>query len=162
MPSMVERMLEQAAEMLDRHPGSKAAKRRAVSSAYYAVFHRLMEVCADAVLPDADPASGIYVKVYRALDHGPLKNAFKQAGPLRDHVQIRSIGEAVVELQSARMKADYLPAGYDPEGEQLFSTADVKRHLAQALRTIDRIDDLNAEDRRIIAIHLLFKDRSRD
>jgi hypothetical protein len=51
-PTMVSRLLD-AAELLLAHGGrSGAFRRRAVSTAYYAVFHSLAKSSAGALLPD--------------------------------------------------------------------------------------------------------------
>ena len=73
MTAFVSQLLEQAPELIERNPGSSAAKRRAVGTAYYATFHAIMQLCADAILPNSDIASAEFGRVYRRIDHGPLK-----------------------------------------------------------------------------------------
>jgi uncharacterized protein (UPF0332 family) len=107
---MVGRLLDLADQMVREGSGSSAIRRRAVSTAYYAVFHALAKSCASILLPSVGRNSEIYERVYRALDHGPLKNAFMtKEGPLKDRQTLRKIGDRVVRLQSERHRADYLP-----------------------------------------------------
>src|SRR5215831_1344468 len=107
---MVERLLDLADQLVREGRRSSALRRRAVSTAYYAVFHALAKSCASILLPSMDRNSEIYERVYRALDHGPLKTAFMaKAGPLADRDSLQKIGNLVVRLQSERHRADYLP-----------------------------------------------------
>jgi uncharacterized protein (UPF0332 family) len=48
--TMVERLLALAEELADKSGKSLTLKRRAVSTAYYAVFHTLAKLCADELL----------------------------------------------------------------------------------------------------------------
>src|SRR5260370_41778992 len=109
MPTMVARLLELADQMAREGVRSSALRRRAVSTAYYAVFHALAKSCASILLPSIDRNSDTYQRVYRALDHGPLRAAFATTGPLKDREPLQKIGELVVQLQSERHRADYMP-----------------------------------------------------
>lgn len=90
--TMIERLLKIASDLAETGANSLTMKRRAVSTAYYAVFHALAQLCADEMLGTAAPVSIEYTKIYRALDHGTLKLAFK-AKPLSDSKAVRRIGE---------------------------------------------------------------------
>jgi hypothetical protein len=155
MASVMEQMLEQAAELVERHPHSSAAKRRAVSSAYYAAFHWLLWTCGRTVLPDLDPETDEFVRVYRALDQGTLKNAFA-SGLLKSNAALSAIGTDFVQLQEARIKADYTPPR-----RNLFAVSEVREHLERARTIIDRLTDLNEQDRQTLAVHLLFPVRKK-
>jgi uncharacterized protein (UPF0332 family) len=137
-----------------REDGARSAtlKRRSVSTAYYAVFHALARCCADELLGKADRSSKDYERVYRALDHGPLKSAFK-AEPLNDNPALNAIGALVAALQSARHRADYLPPG------KLFNQAECRELIETAKTAVDLLDQLGPKDRRMLAVHLLFKNR---
>ena len=84
MPTMVARLLDLADQMVREGAKSSALRRRAVSTAYHAVFHALAKSCASILLPSVDRNSDTYHRMYRALDHGPLRAAFATAGPLKD------------------------------------------------------------------------------
>jgi uncharacterized protein (UPF0332 family) len=150
--TMVSRLLDAADLLLTHGRRSGAYRRRAVSTAYYAVFHSLAKTCSETLL--TQEKTDAYVRVYRALDHGPLKNAFA-AGPLRELAHFREIGNIVTLLQSERHKADYLPptAG-------VFGAEQAKQLVDQARDVIARIEELTLEDRRTLATHLLFKNRT--
>ena len=113
--------LEQARFLSRREAGRgrprQASLRRAVSAAYYAVFHLLS---AEAAL-QACPASptGLRERVQRALVHEAMKQAANsfQTNNLPPHVSILlghavtapfvSIARGFVRLQEARHQADY-------------------------------------------------------
>ena len=155
MSTLVDRLLRLAEDLIDAHPTSSAVKRRAVSTAYYAAFHALARVCADTLLGEDRRGNDAYEKVYRALDHGPLRNAFK-AGPLMTAVALKQIGDLIVPLQNARMLADYAPprVGFYQESE-------ARDRVAEAREIVERLENLSEADRLTLTVQLIFKDRPR-
>src|SRR5712691_2344642 len=155
MPSvtMVSRLLDAADKLLEEGPRSSAFKRRAVSTAYYAVFHALAKACADSLLPSRDRNSEEYSRVYRALEHGSLKGAFAK-GPLQDRENLRKIGDLVVLLQSERHRADYLPPIKNG-----FSGREAKKLVDQARQAVAEINSLDLADCLTLAACLLFRSR---
>jgi len=153
MPTMVARLLDLADGLLQSGPRSSAARRRAVSTAYYAVFHALAKVCADGLVPAAGRNSDEYARVYRSLDHGTLKSAFRTA-PLADRDVFRNLGDLIVRLQSERHRADY-----SPPVANVFSSEQTEKLIAQARQVISGIEALETADRRTLAVCLLFKAR---
>jgi uncharacterized protein (UPF0332 family) len=152
---MVARLLELADQMAGEGARSSALRRRAVSTAYYAVFHALAKSCAGILLPSVDRNSDTYQRIYRALDHGSLRTAFTTGGsPLKDRKDLRKIGDLIWALQSERHRADYLPP--DP---RMFRD-DAKDLVDQARQAVSEIESLNEEDRGTLAAFLLFKSRS--
>lgn len=89
----------------------QASLRRAVSAAYYAVFHHLARTCADALVgtSKAKRPNKAWVEVYRGLDHGAAKNACQGAGNVAFPQGIKDFADAFKQLQSARYSADYDP-----------------------------------------------------
>lgn len=156
MASMTDLMLDQAEALVEQNPRSSAAKRRAVSSAYYAAFHRLMLLCAREVLPEEDVESAEFERVYRAIDHGPAKNAFLANGPLRQIDALRQIGTDFIQLQDARMLADY-----SPPRRSLFERSTVSEHISRARSIVFRLQALTEKDRQTLAVHLLFQARKK-
>jgi hypothetical protein len=153
--TMVARLLDLADQLVQEGVRSSALRRRAVSTAYYAVFHALAKSCAGTLLRSVDRNSEIYERVYRALDHGPLKTAFATKGsPLRDRATLRRIGDLVVRLQSERHKADYLPPG-----KGIFSRDDARKLVEQARTAVREIEHLDDQDRFALATWLLFRNR---
>ena len=101
---------------LSRRRPAQANLRRAVSTAYYAMFHRLARVAADSLV--GRRRNEAWHQVYRALEHGSARKACgnKQAMS-RFAYQIQGLAETFVTLQTLqhlRHKADYaLEARYE-------------------------------------------------
>ena len=84
--------------------------KRAVSSAYYAMFHALCQSNADTIIGRRnDPVSRLaWTRTYRALDHRQAKNRLAQA--MRDlPPQARRFAERFGVMQEQRHAADYNP-----------------------------------------------------
>jgi len=151
--SMVDRLLTAADTLMETKPRSAAYRRRAVSTAYYAVFHALAKICTETLLPNVRRTEEEYSRVYRALDHGPLRNAFAQA-PLKDHPEIKRIGPIIVRLQNERHRADY-----SPPDMKIFAIEEVEELIAQAKLVVDALQKLDTTSHRALATCLLFRDR---
>ena len=152
--TMIERLLVLAESLAEDGAHSLTLKRRAVSTAYYAVFHALAQLCANEMLGDrlfADEQS--FTRVYRSLDHGTLKTAFK-SDPLKTDPTIQQIGNRVVELQSERIRSDYLPSG------RLYTANECRAFVRSARWTLDAIGRLHPRKRKTLAVYLLFKNRT--
>lgn len=155
--TMASRLLNAAEILLREGSGSTAFRRRAVSTAYYAIFHALAKLCSDYVTRSAPRGSEEYSRVYRSLDHGPLKNVFGQS-PLKDNKALSRIGAIVVRLQAERHKADYLPPTVG-----VFSRAEAQELIDLARVALVEIEKLkpNQKDCRMLATCLLFRERNR-
>ena len=119
--SLHDDLLEQAEHLigLDRPRPKQASLRRAISVAYYALFHLLVREATEALV--SDPR--LRRLVPRAFDHSEMKQACRPfaAGTLPDHLRavttvpvpddLKSVAEAFIHLQQARHDADYNVAG---------------------------------------------------
>lgn len=148
-----EDLLAVARTLSERSPEGAVFARRAASTAYYAAFHALAGLCTEILVPETAPDSIEHLRVYRALDHGPLKTVFAQV-PLKDNPAIARIGAVVVKLQSARIAADYLPLADDP-----IKPEEAAELVRQARQLLDDLDALAPENRRLLAVCLLFRTR---
>jgi uncharacterized protein (UPF0332 family) len=144
------------ADLLDRARDSMAGKsrpravylRRAVSDAYYAVFHRLAMLCADQLVGTINQRNGdAWRSIYRSLDHGQAKRQFKTE-PAASGLSV--IATAFVQLQEARHEADYNPSNL------LRKRADAESFILLAESAIQKIDGLGNDQRRDLAVRLLF------
>jgi hypothetical protein len=152
MATMVSRLLELAEQLIDDGRRSSALRRRAISTAYYAVFHQIAKLCAETLLSGTEQSSDEYARIYRALDHGPLKSSWQnQNSPLRKVDTLKKIGDLIVPLQSERIRADYLPPLPHP-----FTSREAKEVVQQARRAVDALNELTPDERRMLAIGLLF------
>lgn len=114
--SLHDDLLEQA-EHLARYDSTRpkqASLRRAISTAYYALFHLLVREATAALV--SDPR--LRQLVPRAFDHGEMKQACRPfaAGSLPDHLRavtaavpddLKVVADAFIQLQQARHEADY-------------------------------------------------------
>ena len=95
-------LLEQATHLAqrDRNRPKQASLRRAVSTAYYALFHLLIsETVAYWKLKGQRPV------LARAFEHGKMRNASRRC--TSTNVDLKAVADAFVELQQARHLADY-------------------------------------------------------
>jgi uncharacterized protein (UPF0332 family) len=142
MATMVSRLLDAAELSIEDGGNSSAFRRRAVSTAYYAVFHALAKHCADELLQPIAGHSHEYHRAYRALEHGTLKSAFSR----HSSKNLREIGALVVKLQSERHRADYLPPV-----RNVFSRSEAQNLVGEARKAVVRIESLNKQERQTLA-----------
>lgn len=143
----------------DKRRPRQASLRRAVSTAYYAVFQAICTTCADALVKRRSPWE-VYTPVFRALDHYRTAQALLQSVPAISP-ELNRLGLAFKELMAAREWADYNPEprpnyqeGSPPftreETLTLIETAD------EALAILERLD----EDARLkLALRLAIRTR---
>ena len=155
MVTLAGRLLEAAELLLKAQSRSSAFKRRAVSTAYYAVFHAVDKVCADYVTNGAKRSSEEYNRVYRALDHKQMKDAFAKS-PMKDNEKLRGIGSAVISLQNERHRADYLPPI-----QNIFTDVRAAELVSMARETVRQIESIQPEqaEYQMLALNILFKER---
>jgi hypothetical protein len=120
-----EHLLEQAEKLIRLAPPGAPRQvdiRRAVSAAYYSVFHATMAAAADAFVGRGHRVSEQYSLVYRSIDHRGFKElcSVVQRSPLparyRPHrssgafsPDLRAFATSAAELQDYRHAADYDP-----------------------------------------------------
>ena len=133
-------------------PPAQARLRRAVSTAYYALFHCLAASAADLFIGAA--RSPAWHRTYRALEHGRARSACRQAPTMREFpVEIRNFAEVFVALQKARQEADYsldTPA---------YQRSDVRDLIASAELAISRFEQADVTARCAFAAHVMFRQR---
>lgn len=151
--TLVSRLLDAADALLEGGPRSSAFRRRAVSTAYYAVFHALAKTCADRFLP-IDRDAKAYERVYRALDHGPLKSTSERERNdlLKGRQDVLDLLDLVVLLHGERERADYLPPV-----RNVFSYDRAKELIGQARIAVKIVESLSDADRDALAVCLIFK-----
>ena len=132
---------------------TQARLRRAVSTAYYAVFHALAASVADLFI--GRRRNRAWHRAYRALEHGRAKGACQQGRAMREFpAGIRAFAKAFVVLQIERQRADY---ALDAVG---YRKSDVLEHIASAERAIRQLTQADIHARRDFAAHVLFRQRS--
>jgi uncharacterized protein (UPF0332 family) len=114
--SLADDLLDQARLLAEHGVGRprQADLRRAISAAYYALFHRLIESSTTSIIS----GRAAQTSLARAFEHGPMKKVCTQfASPnFPNHLaavvppptlDLRTVAEAFVELQEERHEADY-------------------------------------------------------
>jgi len=134
-------------------PTSDADLRRAISTAYYALFHALAASNAELIAgqPGSARSTHAWDRTYRRLEHGRARNNLSANRNL-----ISQDGDEFVrifiEAQGHRLQADY-----DPNAQINISLA---MHLiAQADATIRNFAQLTEEERRFLAAQSMFDSR---
>jgi hypothetical protein len=162
-------LLEQAEHLIERGTAGGEPRavdlRRAISAAYYAVFHDVLAAAADEFVGPADRGTPRYTLVYRSIDHRVLSRLCAEVKKSKPSAQYqgyapatgftreaRSFAGYVVELQEKRHSADYDPAAR-------FTTADGQFAITTARRAIGRLAALHRDERQIFLALLLFPPR---
>ena len=133
----------------------QAMLRRAVSTAYYAMFHALCQSNADILVgptPTA-PDTALWVGTYRALDHRSAKNRLNQFVQMRPDPALRDFGLLFGNLQEQRTNADY-----DPSAR--FVRSQVVNLIDRAEAATRAFSNTSVQTRRAMAVYLLVRPRS--
>ena len=133
----------------------EANLRRAVSTAYYALFHGLATCCADTIVggPGADRSQPAWRQVYRALQHGDARRRCERQAIRRFPNEIQDFANQFVLMQKERHRADY-----DPEG--VFYKDEVVQNIADAEYQLSRFTRVPIKDRRAFAVYVLMNMRN--
>lgn len=128
---------------------------RAISAAYYAMFHMPARCGADALAGTtrASRSQPAWEQTYRALDHGHVRNQCRNLTLIsRFPPDIQSFAEHFVEMQLYRQYADYAPVTD-------LDRFRVSRLVDETERIINLFNSLRTRDRRAFAIYVLFRTR---
>jgi hypothetical protein len=147
-------LLDSARKLLEGN-SSAADRKRAASTAYYAIFHHLCEVVARMFLPDVGELSRARVQAYRSIDHGPAKAACNEAKAMKDVPRsVAEYADRFAYLQNIRHSADYDPL-YDIPEEQAHALVQV---CAAAISAFDATDE---KHRRAFAVLVALRKRAK-
>ena len=101
------------ATLMPQPPATEPAPeaiRRAISTAYYAMFHALARNNADVLMdaPNNQLTAEAWIAAYRGLDHGHARARLQQNRP-KLSADAQDFADLFCELQSERHNADYNP-----------------------------------------------------
>ncbi len=128
---------------------------RAISSAYYAMFHALARHGADSLAGATRAIRNrpAWEQTYRALEHGHAKN---QCGnhsiTTQFTLEIQEFGRHFINMQRYRHYADYAPMTN-------LRRSEVMGYIDETQRVISQFNTAPAGERRAFAIHVLFRTR---
>ena len=127
--------------------------RRAISTAYYSVFHTLAASNAELIagLPQSSMSSQAWERVYRRLDHGRAQNNLRS---VLTHLSTdgEHFARTFIDLHALRQEADYNP------NFSITSTRTINL-IAQAETAIGAFGQLTEEERRFMAAQSMFDRR---
>ncbi len=161
-------LLDQAAKLVVPPPAGPPRQvdvRRAISAAYYAVFHHVLTAGADAFVGVTKRGSPHYALLYRSVDHRSLRelcSEVRKQKPNRKYQQyapadgfgadIKAFSTALIDLQEQRHAADYDPS-------ILVRTYDAKLAIATAQNAIKRFYHADIDQQKSFLTLLLFPPR---
>lgn len=159
-----EHLLDQAERLIAAPPAGPPRQvdlRRAVSSAYYAVFHFVLTALADEVAGRTQRGTPRYELVYRSVDHRQfysLCDELRKSSPKQKllpyltargpGVNMQAFAAAAVDLQQQRHRADYNPT-------PRFRTSEVQLIISTARGALTRFQRLTAPRRKAFLTLLL-------
>jgi hypothetical protein len=163
-----EHLLEQA-DRLIAPPGGGAPRqadlKRAMSTAYYAVFHAILTAAADDFVGVTHRSTPRYALLYRSIGHGSLRafceDVIKRTIPSKYSgyaptggfgTDLTALATALVDLQEKRHLADYDP---------LFrvNTSDAVLAVATARSAVARFNNASRASRRAFLSLVVFTPR---
>lgn len=150
-------LLAIAADLVQREAGRprQASLKRAVSTAYYGLFHALAHECV-AQTVGWRFRSGDYwetvTPIYRAIDHASARTLFNKLRGSADNDSLRKIARAFLDLQEERIRADYIPTPG-------FNRRDALQSIEQAEQAIALLRGLPDDTKRRLAVQLVTRQR---
>lgn len=153
---MIDDLIALAYRLAKASPGRprQADLRRAVSTAYYALFHAMARNVADVMVGTvkAKRSEAAWAQAYRGLQHGDARSACEAARNLPFPQAIKDCADAFAELQLERYGADYDPLY---RVTRAYSLSLVQK----AEDAIRKLRAAAAKDRRAFAVHVLVRRR---
>ena len=163
-----EHLLDQAERLIERR-GAGAPRRvdlrRAISNAYYGVFHAVTAAAADAFVGRGRRVGPQYSLAYRSIDHRylrqicdevrrpTLRDRSKPYGPPQGFApDMIAFVELLLELQQKRHAADYDPA-------LRFSSSEARLSIGTARDALRHWRDVPDAERTVFVALLLFPPR---
>jgi uncharacterized protein (UPF0332 family) len=143
-------------------PPRQADLRRAISTAYYAVFHAVAKEAADQLVARTQRDTPRYQQVYKSIEHKRLRNVCEdlaKSTPPTKYArylpasglgsELVAVATAVSELQESRNLADY---------DSLFraKTSDVALAIEKARNAVARLSSADREQKRIFISLIVF------
>lgn len=122
----------------------QADLKRAISTAYYAVFHAVLTEASDEFVGKTQRQSPRYALVYRSVGHGQLKSLCvdisKRTPPTkyRPYIppggfgpDVQAFATALADLQEKRHTADYDPLARFSRADALFAASTARNAVAR-------------------------------
>ena len=154
--NLIETALDLATLTPRRAGQAEANFRRALSTAYYAMFHCLANDAANLFI--GKKRSPAWHRVQRAPEHGKIRAACEKKKSMAGFgfpQEIHYFAEIFVELQKMRQRADY---ALDDNPEAYYKTR-VLWFITSAASAIEQFEHADVQHRRDFVAYVLFKPR---
>lgn len=161
-------LIDQATLLMNATPGRKPRQvnlRRAISAAYYAVFHRILTSAADEFVGKALRRDSRHALVYRSIDHSAARRVCEEAsrpnltpryrkvvGVSGFESNIRAFSNIFLKLQNQRHEADYDPS-------QQFTSVDAMFSIYLAKSALEEFSACSAEGKKLFLTLMVFPPR---
>lgn len=161
-------LIEQAERLIIAPPAAPPRQvdlRRAISAAYYALFHEIITSAADQIVGVTLRPTREHALVCRAIDHATIRKAcleLAKTTPAAKYLSylppggfgndIAGVAAAFPDLMEARHSADY-------DTLARFRTSDVKSHIISARAAIGALRAAPADHRKAFLFLLSFPPR---
>jgi uncharacterized protein (UPF0332 family) len=160
VPPLPPNDLFEQAELLVARAG-QVDLRRAISAAYYGMFHFILTAAADMVVGAGQRSSARYALVYRSVDHGRLRTLCGQLSTSRPQVPFAPTDGFGQIADFARVTANHIElrnsADYDPSRN--FAAEEAELAISEARQAIDWFQQGSVEQQEAFLTLLLFKSR---
>ena len=136
--------------------------RRAISTAYYALFHCLANCCADTIVGSSgsNRSRPAWNQAYRALEHGLTRRRCENRGMMaRFPRDVQDFARLFVLMQKMRHAADYDPDASDTP-ELALSRDFILQLIDNAEGAIRSFNQVPIADRRAFAVYVLLTVRT--
>ncbi len=139
------------------HPDTQPLQdslRRAVSTAYYAMFHALASSNADCLVgtPHDPLTEHVWFRIYRGLNHSAAKRNLLQNRSLFS-LQVQQFADVFAQLQDQRHRSDYDP-------NTTFTLIQTLDWINLAEAAIESFMQTSADERKMVAIQSLIGRRT--
>jgi uncharacterized protein (UPF0332 family) len=161
-PPHPEQLFEQADTLATRPEARQTDLRRAISAAYYGLFHFALTAAADMVVGADKRETSRYSLVYRSVDHSRLRTLSTQLSTTKPGVplvpsagfgKIADFARVAGNLHELRNLADYEPA-HD------FTAEEAELAISDARQAVKWFQESTAEQQEAFLALLLFKSRN--
>jgi uncharacterized protein (UPF0332 family) len=164
-------LIDQAEQLLitknSRGQVRQSERRRAISAAYYAVFHTVLTALADKIVGRGERAASNYALVYRSVDHGRLEALCKSVSKGKPDsksklvpfvsdggfgTNLRQFALLAIDLKEKRNEADYDPAKW-------VNLEDARTAIRSARSAIGHFATIPVDEKRLFLLLLAFTPR---
>jgi len=161
VPPDPDELLQQADALVSKPGASETALRRAISNAYYAVFHFCLTGAADMVCGASSRSTKPYSLVYRSVEHKDFRSLCQRVSEATPTVAVvpsggfgptKDFAGVAVSLYGQRELADYDPS-------RVFTDKEAEVAISTAREAIGWFKSSSHEQQQSFFVLLLFKSR---